>query len=299
MPASTLPAVASDRRVRYSNAIKQEIAQRYPHCRSTRDKLALCSDLGIVDEQGAPDLNRLYNLASRLKATSVASNEDALAAARQAAMDPARRRMREDPRETTFTAENDRYIRRWFGRQEIEIIGLQTGHTEIAVALRARQLGLRRPVRHWQLGHVIDWLDIDRTTFDSLGVPVLVCCDRFARPRVELVDAEVLRRFLTAGGRWQRMNAQLTEIGRQIDLFFIHELVGGSVALRNGEEPEAMWVSHGHTCLNPLAPLSFGHFYDGTDPRIAAVCELTPEQTGPSQIYHHRWLAESRRRDAA
>lgn len=298
MTASAVPVVASDRRVRYSQAVKEEIARRYPHCRSTADKLALCRDQGIVDDEGQPDLNRLYNLASRLKATSVASNEDVIVAAREAAMDPARRRLREEPRGLVFGPEADRYITRWWGRQEIEIIGMQTGHTEIAVAFRARQLGLRRPVRHWQLGHVIDWLDIDRPTFDQLGLPVLVCCDRFARPRIELIDAEVLAHFLTKGGRWQRMHAQLKAAGRNMDLFFIHEVVGASLDLRRGAEPEALWVSHGHICLNPLAPLSFGHFYSGEDPRIAAVCELTPEQTSPDQIYHHRWLAESWRLSA-
>lgn len=295
--ASLAPAAPStDRRVRYSREVKEAIAARYPHCRSTTDKLALCADLRILDEDGQPDLNRLYNLASRLKATSVASNEDNRLAARAAALDPSRLAEREDPRGTRFSAENDRYLATWFGRQEIEIIAMQIGHTEIATAYRARVLGLRRAVRHWELRHVLAWLGMDRATFDAeLGVPVLECCDRYARVKIRLVDSAALTRRLVTGGCWQRLRAKGQLEGREMDMFFIHELIESAVSQRNGIESDALWVSHGHICLNPLAPLSFGHFYGGDDPRIAAVCELTPEQISPNQVYHHRWIAESRR----
>lgn len=290
-PASSAPPAATDRRVRYPQWKKDAIALRYPQCRNIKDKLALCVDLGIVNDAGEPDLARLYNLASRLKVTAVADNEARLSAAVDEAMRPERRRLREDPRSTVFTAENDRYLTTWFGRQAIEIIALQIGHTEIATAYRARQLGLRRPARHWELRRVLAWLDIDLSGLTEMGVPVLDCCDRFARVKIQLVEGEALRRALIRGGRWQR----LKQLGNDIDLFFMKELIEAGLALREGAEPEALWVSHGHTCLNPLAPLSFGHFYNGDDRWISVVCELTPEETSPSQVYHHRWRAETRR----
>lgn len=269
--------VEGRRHARYAPWQRQMVRERYPLCRTLHDKEQLAADAQIGS------LQKLYNLASRLKVTQTAgggnSAERGLNEAMDVARDPRRWRIREDPRETEFSERDDQYLREHFGRQEIAAIALQCDHTEIAMSYRARKLGLRGPVRWWDMSHVLAWLGVSADELREMGVPLYPCCDRRGRIKIILVSTEDLVRVLTRGGRWQRLVAE-----RDSDLFFITEVIESQLAVRGGHaEWEGTWVSHGHTCLNPFSGLSFGLFYDGNDKKLLGA-HFTPSDLAPNSV---------------
>lgn len=290
-PAPATPARASDlitpaerppsseeSRSRYSEQQRQLVRDRYPLCRTLADKEQLASDAGIGS------LQKLYNLASRIGVTARSggglSAERGYSEAMRVAQDPARLKLREDPATTQFSARDDDYLRKHFGRQEIAAIAIQCSHSEIAMAYRARQLGLRLPVRWWDQERVGAWLGLSADEMVEMGIPLHPCCDRRGRLRIVLVKTDDLSAALFRGGRWQRLVAE-----RDADLFFVREILESRLAVNEGAEWAPTWVSHGHTCLNPFSGLSFGLFYDGTDAKLTGA-HYSPEQLSPRAIAH-------------
>ncbi|WP_217924659.1 hypothetical protein [Miltoncostaea oceani] len=221
---------------------------------------------------------QLYNLACRLHVTA-GDDRPERDLARAKAMEPGRRLLREDPATTVFSADHDDYLTRHFGRLEIEVIAHFVGHTETAVAYRARRLGLRRAARHWELAKVMDWLGVDGPTLRDWGVELHRCCDRRGRVRTILVESTDLARALVRGGCWQRL------VARGADQFFIREIIESVLSVQKHGAPwERLWVSHGHVCLNPFSSPSFGLFYSGDDPKMTGA-DLDPSEISPEQIH--------------
>jgi hypothetical protein len=123
-------------RARYTPLVKQQVRARYGLCRTTADKRQLADELGIGS------VEKLYNLASRLGAAGRAASDAAGERARGAST-----LVRTHPAQTVFTAAQDAYLRREFGRRSVEVIAYHLGHSEPAIAYRARRLALRRPVK--------------------------------------------------------------------------------------------------------------------------------------------------------
>lgn len=262
---TSLPlAPARQKRERYSAHLKNEVRRRYPLCQSIDDKQALADALGI------DSLHKLYNLASRIGVTRPSVNSPAHNVRRsyEPRHDATRLALREDPSSTTFADTDDLYIRTHYGRQHVEEIAYLLDHTETAVMYRARQLGVRKPVWFWELRKVLAWLNLSEAELRELGRPVGLeiyhCQDRFGSLCVGLVDAPSLARTLLHQGNWRRL------VGEQnADRFFIREALQAEVDVRNGAEREQThWVSHGRTCLSPLAGAAFGWFDDGTDMKL-------------------------------
>lgn len=262
-------------RARYSPEVVEAVKTRYPHCRGNADKELLARSLGIASTP------QLYNLACRHRVTA-GEDRPEREASRRAALDPARRTRRENPDTIVWSADDDAYLTRSFGRVEIEVLAHFTGHTETAIAHRARELGLRKAARHWDVERVAAWLGVDIADIAQMGVDLHRCCDRQGRTRITLVETVQLGRALARGGRWQRL------VAAGADRFFIREVIEATLAEHRGEgEWDAMWVSHGHTCLNPFSGLSFGLFYAGDDPKLTGA-NFTLADVSPQNVHFLR-----------
>ena len=254
MPVRTVAVVAKER-ARYSNWVKQQVRLRYPLCRTTEDKRQLAAELNIRDADGEPSVPKLYNLASRLGATGRDAAEQHVAAV---ASSEERLLDREDPDTTEFSRESDRYLRSEFGRKPIGWIAVNIHHTETAVAYRARQLGLRKPVKYWNVRKVALWLSLtveELRALRSEGIDVYPQHDRHGHLQLEVVSTSSLARWLKDDGNLARARAA------GADEFFIREVLESMEQAAAGEsEFEACkFLSHGHVCQNPYAQeTSFG-----------------------------------------
>ena len=183
-------------RARYSNWVKQQVKLRYPGCRTTEDKRQLALELGILDTDGQPSVPKLYNLASRLGATG---RDDSQANPAAAAAHDDRLKEREDPENTVFSREAERYLRSEFGRRPIEWIAMHLRHTETAVAYYARQLGLRKPVKYWNARKVAYWLGVSVEELHALrndGIDIYPQHDVDGHLQLEVVSTTSLARWL-------------------------------------------------------------------------------------------------------
>lgn len=260
-PAST--AARRPGRPIYTDEQKRIVVEQYQYCHTRAEKEALARRLGMSMEQ-------LYNLANRLKATRTYQERAQRAGtASSAAFAPERLRLREDPASTVFTAEQDGYLTRHFGyqargRKHLEEIAFHLGHTESAMMVRARHLGLRRFCKYWDRRKIVPWIGQDEQTLRSWGVEFFPCLDRRAELAITLASTSSLLRMLEADGRRQ----ELADAGA--DLFFLLELGELTEALRDGEAlwEVSRWISHGQTHLNPWGGVSFGLFDDGSDDAI-------------------------------
>lgn len=247
----------------YTDEQKRVVMEQYQYCHTRSEKEALARRLGITMEQ-------LYNLANRLKATRTYQERAARAGTASApAFDPARLLLREDPEATVFTDEQDTYLRRHFGydargRKHLEEIAFHLGHTETAMAWRARHLGLRRFCKYWDERKVLPWVGADGEALRTLGVDFYPCLDRRAELAITLISTSSLLRMLEASGRRDEL------LAGGADRFFLLELAELAEALRSGEAlwELSRWISHGQTHLNPWGGVSFGLFDDGSDDAI-------------------------------
>lgn len=260
------------RRAKYTEEQKEAVRRRYPLARTLEEKRELAIELGM----GEGAVHRLYNLASRLKATRTydewaqgPEQQEAPAARRyDAASDEERLRMREVPSETRFTREDDHYLKSYFGREAIEKIAFHRGHTEIAMLYRARILGLRRPALAWEQRKVMAWLGIEDSEWPVLqreGVEAFDLPDRRGHVRVTLVSATSLARWLTQGARWQRL------VAGGADEFFCREILESTADVQRAEVgwERCRFLSAGHVCMNPWASSSLGLFCTTTDRHVA------------------------------
>ncbi len=272
----------TNKRTRYPNWVKEQVKFRYPLCRSTADKEALAQELGIES------LHKLYNLASRIGVTRQYDEwyeddgPDASEAAYHASRDPKRLAKREAFSLEAWSKADDDYIKEYFGKQFIEEISFLRNHTEIAVAYRARQLGMRKSVHYWDLTRVLAWLGLSRNEFimlsEPLGVQLLPCCDQRGRVKVTLIHQNDLARLFTHRAWWKKL------VERGADQYFIREVIEGELASQIDGRESNCWISHGHTCLNPFAGICYGLFYDGTDDKIMGDT-LIPADIAPNKVH--------------
>ena len=244
-------------RPRYSPELREQVLLLYPLCRGGVHRE------GLAERLGFGSLARMYNLASRLAATS----EDAELAAAKAAADPERLHEREGL-EAPWEDWQDSYLRDEFARRPIEQIAVFVGHTEIAVAYRARTLALRKLIAFWPAGHVAAWLG-DRAVIGQLQRAGLVYPVRSLDGGVALtlVDARGLAGWV----------AEHQPAG--IDPVFAAELAD-TAATSDADAFEAtVWVSHDHRVLNPYSP-AYGMFAPAGEDRVAGIdptCKATVE----------------------
>jgi len=273
-----MPTSSRARRARYSQDLKQQVRLRYPHCRTLADRRELAQELGIGSVQ------KLYNLASRLGVTQrqgeAFADHNHVQEAQAVALDPQRLQLREDPGSCEFTDRDDAYLRRHFGRLPLGVIAFQRNHTEVAMAYRARRLGVRGFAHYYELQHVVAWLSISAPQLRARGVAVHPCCNRRGEVTAVLVSTLDLARAVMRDGWWRELSAG------GADRFFLGELIE-SAAADAGAFEEDIWVSHGHTCLCPFAGLSYGLFYRGDDPKLTQMIGtgLTPEDLHPRRIH--------------
>jgi hypothetical protein len=252
----------SQERARYSSYTKQQVRERYPLCRTTEDKRILAAELNIFDEDGAASVPKLYNLASRLKATGRASADDLASAV---ANHDDHLRHRQIPEETEFTRDGDRYLRSEFGRRPPELIAKHLHLTETAVIYRARHIGLRKPVKYWPGRKVKFWLgNLSEAGLRKLakeGVDIIPQADRSGHVQLEVVSTMSLARWMQVEGNLERLRA------RDADEFFILEILESVDDIVNGnvEFELCKFLSHGHICQNPFTEVSYGLFCTNTD----------------------------------
>ena len=252
-------------RTRYSRWQKQQVKLHYPSCRTTKDKEELALRLGILDESGRSSVAKLYNLASRLKATQGHDQDERLAAISS----EERLRERQDPAQTHFSAKDDSYLISEFGRRRPDAIAFYRNHTETAISYRARHLKLRKPVKHWEMSKVARWLDMTEEELHDLrreGVDIFHLYDKKGRLQIELVSTTSLWRWLENGGREKLLE-------RDPDAFFLMELEETKVTVLADPDNQRVWescdyLSHGHTCNNPFAD-SYGLYCPNNDRYLA------------------------------
>lgn len=266
------------RRARYSPELKQQVRLRYPHCRTLADREELAQELGIGSVQ------KLYNLASRIGVTQRQGTQFAdhlhMQEAQEAALDPRRLQLREDPASCEFTDRDDSYLVRHFGKQPLSVIAFQRSHTEAAMAYRARKLGARGFCHHYELQHVVAWLSVSASDLRARGVAAHPCCNRRGEVATVLIGTMDLARAIMRDGWWRDLAAG------GADRFFLGELIEAAASEGQGFEDD-VWVSHGHTCLCPFAGLSYGLFYRGDDPKLTQMIGtgLHPEDLHPRRIH--------------
>lgn len=260
---STRSAARRPGRPIYTEEQKRIVIEQYQYCHTRSEKEALARRLGMTMEQ-------LYNLANRLKATRTYQERAQRAGtASSAAFDPQRLTLREDPETAIFSAEQDGYLSRHFGyeargRKHLEEIAFHLGHTETAMMVRARHLGLRRFCKYWDQRKVLPWLVQTEDALRGWGVEFFPCLDRRAELAITLVSTSSLLRMLEPKGRRE----ELARGGA--DLYLLTELGELTEALRGGDAlwEVSRWISHGQTHLNPWGGVSFGLFDDGSDDAI-------------------------------
>jgi hypothetical protein len=266
-------------RAQYSNEVKALVKAKYPLCKTPADRDRLAEECGIGSRQ------KLYNLASRLLATrphSGSENDWAIEeAGYDASQDLTRLYLRDDPDQLTWNADDRRYLSEHFGRTFIEDIAFFLNRTETAVAYEARRMGLRNVPKYYDAAKVAPWLGISMSNllkFSRLGLDIFPCCDRYGKLKITLISTTSLARFLLRDRLWRNLVDRY-----DADLFFIRDVIESAVELQKGNtvwEPDP-WVSHGHTCLNPFADLSFGWFYHGRERAMDGLEELDPRDLAP------------------
>lgn len=248
------------RRTLYTPEQKRLVSEQYQFCVTREEKMALARRAGLQS------LEQLYNLANRLGVTRTHQERIARHGLErdQVAFSEDHLHHREDPETVVFTAEQDTYLRRHFGRAHIEQISFHIGHSEIATAVRARQLELRRFCRYWEGEKVTAWLARSEDELKDWGVEFFACNDRNGRHAITLVSTTSLLR-LFADPRYRDDLDQ----GRP-DLFFVKELKDLLAEVAGGAPmfEASRWVSHGHICLNPWSGVSFRLFDDGSDQKM-------------------------------
>lgn len=137
------------------------IRLRYALCKTPADKRWLAEQAGLFDEQGQPSISKLYNFASRRGWTrfypgQLTAGEQEM---EQRAFD-ARRLFERGDSERVFSIYEDDYIRANFGSDAVERIAFHLSLSELQVAHRARQLGLRTLPRVWDFAKVSRWLGL-------------------------------------------------------------------------------------------------------------------------------------------
>lgn len=280
-------APARPRRAKYADWQKDLVRTKYPLCRTTRDKEALCREAQIST------LHKMYNLASRLGVTR--THHDGLQASDgerggdlyDATTDATRLSLREIPSQTAFSEADDTFLRENFGSQTIEQIAFRCEHTTTAMSYRARVLGLRRPAKWWPAEQVEVWLGLAAADWAGLqaeGLELAELTNRQGKVVKRLVSTLSLGRWLTQGNRWQRL---VSELGA--DEFFCRDIIESVDELR---EQTTRWegcafLSAGHVCMNPRAGISMGLFcpnnerYEaGRDPN----CDEKDKEIAPLQV---------------
>jgi len=273
--------VGKGQRTRYSPAVKEEVRKRYKFCRTTADKQALADELNIGS------VPKLYNLASRLGAAGQAEDPNDRS---NESFSAERLYERESPATTKFSRDCDRYLKDEFGRRHIEDIAYHLEHSEAAMLYRARHLGLRLPVKYWQIEKVARWFGMQIDEFRDLaqeGIDIYPLANRSGRVKVEVVST-------TSLGRWLKVKKNVKRLWAEEphpDEFFLLEIEESINDLVNNKTTfeRCKFLSHGHVCMNPFTDNSFGLFCTnnekyraGEDPRCAvrtlAIEDLAPEE---------------------
>lgn len=278
-------------RAQYSEEQKALVLAKYNLCFSSEDRIAL------ADEAEVESLQKLYNLSSRLGATRPhsSSSEEWTSDAPEgydATQDFARLYLRDDfP--GRWSSKEDAFIEEHFGKSFIEEIGFFLNRSETAVLYRSRKLGLRNIPKYWSAAKVAPWLGIglkDLLLLVRHGLEIFPCTDREGEVKIVLISTVSLARVLLRGRLYRKL---LDPEKYRADEFFIRDVIESVVSLQKGEavwEPNA-WVSHGHTCLNPFADLSFGWFYDGYDKAMEGLEELDPRDLSvKADVTSNDWL---------
>ena len=268
-------------RAQYSDEVKALVKAKYPLCKTPADRDRLAEEAGIGSRQ------KLYNLASRLLATRPHSGSEESVdwspdSGYDASQDTSRLYLRDDPDDLQWSKDDTRYLREHFGRTFIEDIAFFLNRTETSVAYEARRLGLRNVPKYYDAAKVAPWLGISVENLwklQPLGLDLFPCVDRHGKLRITLLSTTSLARVLLRGKLWQRLVEKY-----DADRFFIRDVIESIITLQKEEavwEPDP-WVSHGHTCLNPFADLSFGWFYHGRERAMDGLEELDPRDLAPS-----------------
>lgn len=282
---------SSGSRAQYSEEQKALVLSKYNLCFSSDDRMTL------AEEAEVESLQKLYNLSSRLGATRphTGSGEEWTADTADGydvTQDYSRLYLREDFYNLQWTEKEDAFITEHFGRSFIEEIAFFLNHSETAISYRARKLGLRNIPKYWDIMKVAPWLGLEKNDLFLLrkyGLEIFPCTDREGEVKIILVSTTSLARVLLRGRLYKRLLNPEKYAG---DMFFIRDIIESVAELQKEEavwEPNA-WVSHGHTCLNPFADLSFGWFYDGHDKAMEGLDELDPRDlSSKANVLSNSW----------
>jgi hypothetical protein len=278
-------------RAQYSEEQKALVLAKYNLCFSSDDRIAL------AEEAEVESLQKLYNLSSRLGATrphSSSSDEWTSDApdGYDVTQDFSRLYLR-DSFDLKWEPAEDEFIKEHFGKSFIEEIAFFLNKSETAVSYRVRQLGLRNIPKYWSAAKVAPWLGIglkDLLLLSRHGLEIFPCTDRDGEVKIVLISTVSLARVLLRGRLYRKL---LNPSKYQADEFFIRDVIESVVSLQKEDsvwEPNA-WVSHGHTCLNPFADLSFGWFYNGQDKAMEGLEELDPRDLSiKADVTSDDWL---------
>lgn len=265
----------SRKRSRYEPWQREMVKREYPTCQTPEEKLELCRKAGIKD------IRRLYNLACQEGITRRSddlsdaefrayTNGDKNVMSLRRSYTPEEERellsMRQDPRTTKFSKEDDKFLIANYGRMSVPAIAKQRGFSETAVLYRARYLKrpgrtpegeptppepLRQPSVGFALDRVAAWLGLSEKEVHGLvpaGVAIRPLPTRKGEVTGYWVLSASLAQFLVKHG------ARLVK-ERNADLFFIKEILETEQLIKEKkvERASCFFVDHGHKCNNPWA----------------------------------------------
>lgn len=277
--------VASEKRRRghYSEEDKRLVREKYPKCKNREEKIELARMIGI--ESPEKNLHKLYNLASREKATRsqvdyenidyqdlVGNNGEVTIEEEEVDESYNELKKREDPATTKFSRQDDAYIKRHFGSMSISDIAKQRDHTETATMYRARHLrredinqNLRRPCVGYYLHKVAAWLGMDEKGILLLrrsNVEVRPLPDPEGKVERYWVHTVSLAAFL------KKYDKKLIK-ENDADEFFIMDVLESAADLAASKivSEDCYFLEHSHVCINPQAAgnVSCSLFCDGND----------------------------------
>jgi len=263
------------KRSRYEPWQREMVKKEYPTCQTPEEKLELCRKAGIKD------IRRLYNLACQEGITrrsddlsdaefrAYTNGDKNVMSLRQSYTPEEEKELlsfRQDPRETKFSREDDKFLIANYGRMSTPAIAKQRGFSETAVMYRARYLKrpgrtpegeptppepLRQPSVGFALDRVAAWLGLSEKELHgltSVGVVIRPLPTRKGEVTGHWVLSQSLAPFLVKHG------ARLVK-ERNADLFFIKEILETEQLIKDDKVARAacFFVDHGHKCNNPWA----------------------------------------------
>lgn len=245
----------SKRAPKYPEAIRDRVLAEYPYCTTPDEKQELADSLGM------DSLNKLYNLASRLKATRTTNEDDMHMGIEQA--DDVEAMLLKDQNAkviskistTVFTEADDEYLKNHWGNTKLSMISAQRRHSEPALLYRARHLGLRKLQPQWDIKDVSRYISLPEDYLLHISELQIMSTQ-------SSVENKLAHKFVSTINlyNWIQTVDLMQDSNGSVDEFFLKELEESHDGIMNLRErwEGCKFITPDHRCSNPASFNSYG-----------------------------------------